>query len=257
LKTYLLPAIARGFDGIAYDNVSIENGAHRCGVWHGKEWVQQFGGQSRDEVFAAAVLDYIALIRDEVHKRGAALALNAKLDAKQEALTGRLIALSDVWLDEGGFSNGCKPVVVDLVWRAMFDLAYQKAMAGAYVSMNTLCKAFSEIDMQESSWIIANFLLVRGNRSYLAVLGPGDGGRFLDYPQSWDPPVGKPLGPPGALGPLFVRDYEHGLVVVNPSSKNAASFNLPAGRWHAQEKEGPAAGPLSLPPRSGLVLIRE
>jgi hypothetical protein len=255
LQTFLVPAITRGFDGIAYDNVSIENGAHRCGVWHGTQWVQQFDGESRDDRFAAALLDYIGWVRDEVHKRGAALALNAKLDAKQEALSGRLIALSDIWLDEGGFSNGCNPVIVGRVWRVKFDLAYQKAREGGYVSMNTLCQPFSQIDSQEASWIIANFLLVRGARSYLAVLGQGEGGRLLDYSAQWNPPIGQPLGPPRAVGPISVRDYEHGVVVVNPSSHAPASYDLPSGEWSALGTNQ-ITGPVVLPPRSGLVLLR-
>jgi hypothetical protein len=255
LQTFLAPAIARGFDGIAYDNVSIENGAHRCGVWHGTQWVQQFDGKSRDDRFAAAMLDYIGWVREEVHERGAALALNAKLDTEQEALSGRLIALSDIWLDEGGFSDGCAPVVVDRIWHAKFHMAYQKARESGYVSMNTLCQPFSQVEAQEASWIIANFLLIRGARSYLAVLGAGEAGRLLDYSERWNPPVGSPVGPPRSVGPLFVRDYAHGLVVVNPSSRAPASFDLPPGAWSSSAAHA-LTGPVELPPRSGLVLLR-
>jgi hypothetical protein len=255
LQTFLVPAIAEGFEGIAYDNVSIENGAHRCGVWHGTQWVQQFDGRSRDDRFAAAVLDYIDWVRDEVHKRGAALVLNAKLDAAQEALSGRLIALSDIWLDEGGFSNGCAPVIADRIWRAKFHMAYQKARESGYVSMNTLCQPFSQVEPQEASWIIANFLLIRGARSYLAVLGAGEAGRLLDYSERWNPPVGSPVGRPRSIGPLFVRDYEHGVVVVNPSSRVPASFDLPPGEWSSSAAHA-LTSPVELPPRSGLVLLR-
>jgi hypothetical protein len=254
LKTFLIPAMEKGFPAIAYDNVAITNGAHRCGVWREGKWVPQFSGASREPAFATAILDYIGWLRSELHARGTALALNAKLDAKQPELTGKLLSLADIWLDEGGFSQDYRHQIVDDVWRVKFELASRKAAAGAYVSMNTVGDPFATITEAESTWILANFLLVRGARSYLAILGKGDGGRLLGYPGTLNPPMGHPLSAARAEGPVYLRLYEHGLAVVNPSSSNAVPFAPPRGKWlDVAGNEVPAS--VMMKPRSGLLLI--
>lgn len=256
LNTYLIPASDRGFPEVSFDNVSIENGGHWSGVWRNGSWVQLFGERNRDDAFAAAILDYIKWMRRELHARKVALALNAKLDADQEDLTWRLISLGDIWLDEGGFSQDSRHHIVDDTWRLKFELAQRQAKRGVYVSMNTLAGPFAAMSDEERAWVLANFLLVRGAQSYLAVLGKSDEGKLLDYTSSLNPPVGLPVGDAHKDGNVYLRSYEHGLAVVNPSSHQSASFPLPSGRWlDSTGKLVPAT--LVLPPRSGRVLIAQ
>ena len=121
--------------------------------------------------------------------------------------------------------------------------------------MNTLCGAYATTPPAELKWIVANFLLARGAQSYLAVLGPGDSGKLLDL-SALDLPVGKPTGEPRSEDRLMVRDYERGMVAVNPSSRNTVALKPPAGSWTVSGS-GAVAQELSLPPRSGLVLLKE
>ncbi len=255
LNTYLIPALKQGYPAIAYDNVGIENLHHRAGVYHNGKWVQQYSGEARDPVFAAAVLDYISWVRTQLHARGAALALNATLDPLQPDFTWKLISLADVWCDEGGFSQDSRQGIVDQVWQVKYDLARKKATQGAYVSINTTAGLFSDVSESEITWILANFLLVRGEHSYLAITGNKYTGELLGYPPSFNPPVGRPLEDSHQQGSVYLRNYEHGVVVVNPSSKTSASFTAPAGNW-TDSRGSPVSGMIKLKPRSGLILLR-
>lgn len=254
MDEFIRPAIGSGFRIVALDNVSIANGAKRCGVWRNGEWLQQFQGTSRDDKFVEAILDYIGWLRREIHGQNAAVALNAKTYFENPEATARLIALADIWLDEGGFSSHCNKRIVDGAWKVKFDLARAAGSDRGYVSMNTLCVPYALAPPAELNWIVANFLLVRGAHSYLAVVGPGDSGKLLDY-AGLDVPVGQPSGEPRSDGDVMLRDYEHGLVAVNPSSRRTVALALPPGTW--TDQSGAVVAPeLNLPPRSGIVLLK-
>lgn len=254
LERFLIPAINKGYSAIAYDNVGITNSVHRCGVWQGSQWIQQYSGTTRDPRYYRAVLDYIGWVRHEVNARGAALAANIHVDAKQVELTAKLIDESDIWLDEGGFSNDCRHRVVDGIWRAKFQLASTRSMQGSFVSMNVLCTPYAQLDDGEKSWIVANFLLVRGPRSYLAVVGPGDQGTLLDY-SSLVPQIGKPLDHAMLQNGIYFRPYENGLVLVNPSSTRSFTFRLPQETLKDMRGEE-VSSTINVGPRSGIVLLK-
>ncbi len=254
LNTYLLPAIKQGYPAIAFDNVTIANIHHKCGVYHNAQWVQQFSDDERDPAFATAVLDYLSYIRDQVHARGAALVLNAKIDPERPELSWKMLALADIWSDEGGFSHESRNDIVDQVWDVKSDLAYRKAAEGGYFGINTTAETLSKLSDSEITWILANFLLVRGPHSYLSITPANYNGYFLPYPASYNPPVGHPTGQPHKHGSVHLREYQNGLVAVNPSSTAPAAFTIPTGRW-TDSRGNIVSGNITLAPRSGLVLI--
>jgi lysophospholipase L1-like esterase len=255
LKTFLIPAIEHGYPAIAFDNVMVHNLHRRCGVYRNGQWVQQYSGEVRDPVFAAAVMDYLRWMKREINSRGAALALNAKVDPQQPEATWELISLADIWLDEGGFSQDSRKGIVDQPWEVRYNVARLKAADGVYVGANTTGGTFEEIPESEITWILANFLLIRGERSYLSITGKKYTGELLPYPPSFNPPVGCPAGNSRKEGNVYVRDYQNGFVAVNPSSKEAASFITPAGSW--KDRLGAeVSGTVVLGPRSGIVLLK-
>ncbi|OCC00523.1 hypothetical protein BA190_33650 [Labrys sp. WJW] len=254
LKTYIEPALAKGYRSIAFDNVALPNTDKRCGVWRDGKWVQLFSGQSRDPAHTAQKLDYIGWLAKEIHQRGGLIALNAKIDPKQPDETKALINLADIWVDEGGFSDSCRRRITDDAWRLKHELIQQRKDR-AYVSINYTCtNASASPDNAELSWIVASFLVNRNNRSYLAVLPQKDTGRWVEYP-NLDPPVGPPTGPSELQGTIAWRNYQRGYAAVNFSDGESATIQPPAGNW--RDLSGQAVnGPIELKPRSGVVLLR-
>ncbi|WP_448951185.1 endo alpha-1,4 polygalactosaminidase [Labrys neptuniae] len=252
LKTYIEPALAKGYHAIAFDNVALTNTDKRCGVWRDGAWVQLFSGQSRDPAHTAEKLDYIGWLRKEIHQRGGQIALNAKIDPQQPEQTKALIDLADIWVDEGGFSDACRRRVTGNAWRLKRDLI-QERNNRAYVSINYICQA-TPPDNAEQAWIVASFLVTRNSRSYLAVLPQKDSGRWVDYP-NLNPPVGAPTGPSQLEGTLAWRNYQRGYAAVNFSDRDPATLQQPPGNWRDMFGQ-PVGGPIELKPRSGVVLLK-
>ena len=255
LNTFLIPAIEQGYHAIAFDNVMVHNLHRRCGVYREGKWVQQYSGEVRDPVFAAAVMDYLRWMKREINARGAALAMNAKVDPQQPETTWELISLADIWLDEGGFSQDSRKGIVDQPWEVRYNVSRLKAAEGGYVGANKTGVKFEDIPESEITWILANFLLVRGEHSYLAITGDKYTGELLPYPLSFNPPVGRPVGDSRKEGKLYVRDYQNGFIAVNPSSKESASFDTPSGNW-TDRLGRDIPGTITLPPRSGIILLK-
>ncbi|WP_187829470.1 endo alpha-1,4 polygalactosaminidase [Labrys sp. KNU-23] len=254
LKTYIEPALAKGYRAIAFDNVALPNTDKRCGVWHDGKWVQLFSGQSRDPAYTAQKLDYIGWFAKEIHQRGGQIALNAKVDPYQPAQTKALIDLADIWVDEGGFSDSCNHRVVDNIWHLKRDLIQSRGNR-AFVSINYTCMTSpTPPDNAELSWIVASFLVNRNNRSYLAVLSHKDSGRWVAYP-NLDPPVGAPSEASQLRGTLAWRNYQKGYVIVNFSGSESTTVQPPPGNWHDMFGQS-ISGSIELKPRSGLVLLR-
>lgn len=254
LKTYIEPALAKGYHSIAFDNVALVNTDKRCGVWRDGKWVQLFSGKSRDPAHTAEKLDYIGWLARQIHQRGGQIALNAKIDPKQPDETKALIDLADIWVDEGGFSDSCRRRVTGDAWRLKRELI-QERNNRAYVSINYTCTdASTAPDNAEMSWIVASFLVSRNNRSYLAVLPQKASGSWVDYP-NLDPPVGPPVGASQLQGTLAWRNYQRGYAAVNFSDEESATVHPPAGAWRDMFGQA-VSGPIELKPRSGVVLLR-
>ena len=194
-------------------------------------------------------------MKREINALGVAFVCNGKVDPKNPKTTWELISIPDIWLDEGGFSKGSRKDVVDWAWEVRYNIARLKAAEGGYVSANETEGKFEDIPESEITWILANFLLVRGEHSYLSITGEKYTGTLLPYPPSFNPPVGRPVGDSRKEGTLYMRDYQNGFVVVNPSSKESVFFAAPPGKW-TDRLGRKTSDIITLPPRSGIILLK-
>lgn len=253
LDTYLAPALQRGYDAIALDNVSLVNFDGRCGVWRDGQWTQLYSGQSRDSRHSEDKLAYIGWLAKEIHARGGLVALNAKIDPRQKEASRELIHLADIWADEGGFSDHCRHRVVDDLWRTKRSLVDAQKF---YVSINYSCGPFAaSLSREELDWIVASFLVTKSPGSFLAVMGLKESGRWLERPFE-DPHLGPPAGDAQSAGTVISRSFRKGLAVVNISASELAPFHPPPGEWITSRGE-PVGAVLDMPPRSGLLLLRK
>lgn len=255
LDTFIAPALASGQRVIALDNVSLRNGGRRCGVYRDGTWVQLFSGEGQDPAFEAAVMNWVKWLADEIHARGGLLALNATVDPTDQDKTRKLISLGDIWLEEAGTSRGCTDRVTGDVWRAKFEAARWAAQRMAWIALEKTCAFPDDLGDDEAQWIVGNFLLTRGPQSYLGAIKNGVSTPELRYPASLNPKVGAPVGP-ASEGPDggWIRKFTRGIVLVNPSSAAAMTYQLPDGAWAGLDQT-PLTGTVSLPPASARIVL--
>ena len=255
VNTHTTPGIRSGKRIVALDNVSLSNDSNRCGVWRDGQWVQLYSGEKQDPAYARQVIDWVHWLADRVHENGGIIALNAKIKTYDIDTTRELIALGDIWWDEAAFTRGCERVS-DTVWQTRFDLVRWAAARMPWVDEEKTCESPADVPPDEASWMLGNFLLMRGPQSYFAALRDGDGKGPLHYPATFNPHVGHPISEATQIdGGGWMRRYSGGLVVVNPSSKSSLSFALPDGNW-ADISGNPVEGALAIAPASAAVLIR-
>ena len=254
LKTYIAPALKRGYRAIAFDNVTVINNDKRCGIWRDGRWVQLFTGETRDLAHTQAKIDYLRWMADRIHELGGLVSFNASVDPAQLEATRELLDLADIWVEEGGWTDSCARRVHSKLWRIFHDLIGARGDK-AFVSINYTCAPKSiGMGRAETSWTVASFLVSRNSRSYLAVLGRAEAGTWVENPDL-DPPVGAPAARAQSKGDLFWRAYQTGYAVVNISMKTTATFRVPPGSW-TDQWGGQVGSHVELGPRSGLVLLR-
>ena len=159
-----------------------------------------------------------------------------------------------VVVENGGFIRSCKPAPLDRSWLLKFRSLSKIASERGLVTIDSGCKSFCRPHAQLVSWSLANYLMLRGDRTYLAMTGANAYGQFDDRPE-FCVAIGPAIGTPVEAGAAWMRPYRDGLALVNPASGASATVQLPAGRYRdlqgatRQEK-------LTLPPASGAVLVR-
>jgi hypothetical protein len=252
---YILPALDSGQKVIALDNVSLRNAGGRCGIYRQGQWVQLFTGEQRDGAYAAAVIDWVSWLAGQIHAHGGLLALNAKVDPEDVEATRKLISLGDIWGEEAGFTRNCLGRVGDRAWRVKMELSQWAAARMPWLSVDKSCASPANISPDEAQWIVGNFLLAKGARSYLGVMHDGDPRMTLRYPPTLNPPVGSPQGAAFDVpGRGMARRFSRGLVVVNPSSTASLDYVLPAGDWTTLTG-GAVQGRVVLAPTSAVILL--
>jgi len=269
-RSILAARIAEGYPCIAFDNVELaNNGAdathRRHGVWVGSTydangnrltgtWNQLYAGVSNDADYADALIDYIAWMRAEVNALGAALMINGTYQPTDPARMTRLLQSCDIYFSENAPAHGDGTDLTDARWLTFFDVVTPYVQAGGvwFNSQQFIGTNFAGVPNAEKSWMVANFLLMRGQRSYFSA---DQSSTFRTYDATWLPLVGAPLEVAQAVGSVYQRRYTEGFVAVNPSSSIATTVTVPAGVWTDQFGAGVAPGSHPMAPKSGLVLI--
>ena len=255
LTRYIAPALDNGYRVIALDNVSLRNNGQRCGIYRGGQWVQLYSGKPVDSAFSDAMLDWVSWLAREIHARGGYLALNAKVDPINPDQTRKLIALADYWLEEAGNTIGCRARTSDKLWRTKFDLARWASDFMGWIDVEKTCASPSALDEDEAQWAVGNYLLARGPRSYLGLAKDGErAGIDVILPRGLGAPVGAAVGPAFEVPGGWARRFRRGLVIVNPSSTDPLSFDLPSGAWMGFNGE-PAQSSIQVPPSAARILF--
>lgn len=276
VKQWLLPALAHGYDGISFDHPIGYNTAFAAGHYSASgAWVQQYSGSYQDQTYARAMAVSLQDIAHLIHRSYpfATITNNNSYNCRTNpALWSTVLPGLTGLFDEQGFTNYGTAVN-----------PYIEAQPGAYCSNQWLSKVQALtswdaahlliLDNQEPypvssnltatsaqarfdlEWALANYFLVKGPQTYFW----WGGQQQYSYATFWQPEytavagIGSPTNSYYASQNVYMRNYSHGLVIVNPSLSSSATVSLPADVYH--DLYGGSVATISMPPHSGIVLL--
>ncbi|GAC1510594.1 MAG: hypothetical protein NVS2B16_10860 [Chloroflexota bacterium] len=277
MNTFLTPAMNAGFQGIAWDHGAAYNDNGSAGHYDAAgQWVQQYTGNANDSAYAAAMSAALQSIGQKIKttQAGMEMTVNQSADCSLDpALYKSGVGPADIVFDEQGVTNGGNASYPYLpAWDAAYcpnkwlykmqTLDNLQTTQGKAVVLNnqepyTVTAGMTDTNSQarfDLQWALANYLLIKHNRTYFAWEGEQQYGTGPLTQREYSAPIGGPTDTFYAKQGVYMRDYSNGLAVVNPSTNAAVTITLPAGRY--QDLYGGAVGgSISMPAHSGMVVL--
>ncbi|MBZ4190053.1 putative glycoside hydrolase [Niabella beijingensis] len=257
LNEFILPAVQKGYPVVAMDNVDLGNWPGAVGRFTNGKWEQLYTGKKNDTTFQNNMIRWIQFLADRLHPLGVRVAANIKANSAAPEAVLRMMQAADIWLDENGFTHTGKNVTGG-AWERQRSFLEQIAATKGYISINQLKGTLDKAAPAQLEWVIANFLLLRGPQSLLAPTGFEKKAIYQEfhYRPEVDLNIGTPTGKPHKVQNIWIRPYQKGMVCVNPSPQDTATFTLPEGNWKTISG-AVKRGTLQLEPGSGYVLIKD
>jgi len=259
-QTYSLPALQKGYAGIYIDNNEVRNIFGRCGHFDKNgNWVQQYTGNLHDPAYAQTALRFIKSLADRIHGFSPNRILSSNFSIAYDAIQDsyKMYDLLDFDLDERGFSNygDNNHFITDSHWTdTVKGIQYLQGLGKAYFSVNKATVSnHANISKQEIQWDLANYLLVKDAHTYVEIIGQQEYGS-IPYPFSeYKAAIGHPLNSMYQLQGVWMRDFSNGKAIVNPSSTQSFTVNLPSNTY--QDLYGNTKTSVTLGVYSGIVLL--
>ena len=255
IQTYAQPASASGYDGIAADNVNLENLFGACGVYIHGQWVQRYTGQINDPRWRADVITWLTRMQQALHSLQHPLALIPNLDlgnlAPSDAQAQHIVSHLDGVLDEEGFTHDGDGYLTGSDWmqRIQFMESVQEQHKAYYTT-----NQFPSVGHAQIQWALASYLMGREHTAALyisTIQGYGADAWYNEY----NVQIGSPSGPMHQTQQVYMRNYSHGLSIVNSSAMNSYPVTLPAKVRYSDLYGNPVGQTITMPPHSGLVLL--
>jgi len=246
----------RPVQSIGVDNLDNTNSFRECGVRQGGALKKNYSGRRVDPSFAQHQADWMAWLAPRVHARGLALTGNLSYNGGDRASYWKIAHNLDVILDETGFERKCRPIMLDGQWLDRITLFRDVARAKPLVVIEQVCPTLPEITPATIAWSLANYLLIKEDRTYLALtpeIQPY--GALDDFPELYLN-IGAAAGPLSERGGVYYRRFERALALVNPSSRSQATFEVEGGGWKDEATGISQAGSITLPPATAMVLVK-
>lgn len=262
-----------GFDGIALDNVVPWNGNQGCGVKSQsctKPLVNgvcpKYTGARIDAAFTADVASWMAWLTSQAHLNNRCTVANLKYHNDYQNEFSTVAPNVDIVLYEGGFVRNdakdgtCLPRASFLntakspqVWTDMinrFLTVTRNAKQGVVILDQNCRDASGKFDPKFSDWTMANYLMIKGDHTYLS----NEGDSFpTDIPDFYIP-VGKALTNMQLIDGVYWRQFDNALALVNPSETVSATYDLGSGAWY--DSFGTInRGKITIPASSARVLL--
>jgi len=256
--------LALGYGGIAVDTMSASSNWGRCGHYDlSGSWVQQYSGQSTDPAYQRDELAWEFATYRHVHNysKTATMQVNVSYEfGYSERVNLQLMRTTDLLFDERGFTNyGTPPnVPPPMQWeQIMAVLQYVQSKGICYMTNGEESELTTDIPQSARLWVIANYLLVKNNCTYMYMTGftAGGGqdyGSLITFPE-YSIPIGHATSAMKKTQGVWARMYSGGLALVNPHLATA-TVTLPAGSY--VDVNGNSVGPtVTMEGQTGQVLL--
>ncbi len=276
LDTWIHPALDRGYDGIGFDNINLNNDHDRCGVWKtnrdGKRvWNDLYGasGTPGRQRYVTSVLQWAKYMYHDIHtyKAGATVEMNFSphnggVISEGSAFNELLLPYIDIGIDESGLTNNlaAPPMTTDAAWQLEADYAQKLTSQnkGQFFIMAYPESNIQRLTKEERQWALANYLLLKGAHSYIFLSGmpdyQGTSYGYLNIIPEYATKVGHAMGPMYRSQGVYMRDYSQGKTLVNPSSSRSFTVSLPPNTY--KDLYGNVVhDTIILQPHSGVVLV--
>jgi hypothetical protein len=258
VQTYGLPASEHGYDGIAADNVSLQNYFGACGIYVNGKWKQLYSGQVNDPLWQADVLIWLARMQAALHHLPHPLALIPNLSlgniAPSDPIVTQIVNHVDGILDEDGFTDDARGDLSGAKWVQLvqFMVSVQQANKPFYVVDQFRTSWVSSQDIQ---WALASYLMGKGHHAAIFISTYQGYGGDTRYPE-YSAPIGTPLGAMYQSQNVYWRNYTGGVSIVNPSASRTYTVTLDTAVHSYVDLYGSAvARQITLPPETGMVLL--
>lgn len=264
--TYFAPNLqpGTGFQGIAFDNLSFENSGpwtgQRCGHFSASgQWIAQFAGKADDLAYRQAIIQWAKNMHALIHSNfpNAAMAVNFSYDLSFPSDADTLLSNIDIDTDEQGFTNGNNGppwYYADSQWLTKMQ-SLQRFLASGHglFSINQEPVSFANLTDDQVQWVLANYLLLKNNASYVNISGYQQYGSLNIRPE-YSVPIGHATNTMYSSQNTYMRDFSNGKAIVNPSSSKTATVSVPLNTYidlygHIITK------PILLAAQSGIVLL--
>lgn len=244
------------YDAMAVDNILATNTFKRCGVERGGKLVRRYGGAHVDPAYTRDVADWLQWLGGRIHADGMCMAGNLWYEEGDIAGFRQLAASLDIVVDEGGFTRNCKASVTDAHWlvrlRTMRDIAKEKPL----IVIDYVCPHSADMTPAALDWSLANYLLLKGDRTYLAIRPLVTEKGPLYDPAQLHVKTGRADGDFKQRGGVYYRQFAQALALVNPSSTRRAQFDLGSGSTWRDLRGVAHSGRVTMSPASALVLVK-
>lgn len=271
IQTDILPALAAGYNGIAFDNNPSLNAFAAAGHFTaGSAWVQQYSGAISDSAWANAQTTALAQIAALVHQTypNALITINNGYFPYWYNMSGTIwdgpsnaTGIAGV-LDEGAFGSGSGQRETGSGWldkmTKLADYAQTHALTLISEQGYTVTSYLTDTNSQarnDLQWDLANYLLAKGAHSYFFWGGNSQYG-YGAIPQhefATVQAIGSPTNTFYASQGVYMRNFTGGLVLMNSNASNSYTVSLPVGQH--QDLYGNSVTSYTMSPASGRVLL--
>jgi hypothetical protein len=276
-------ALAGGYTSVGYDHGTTLNPFGVAGHFNtAGGWVQLYSGNLIDPVYRKAKIAAFAAIATKTRKDGRThgvsltVALNdyPNLRDSYPDYWMDVVPYVDVVFDEAGFTllggssthppyltstpqgTDANPWLTKIQGLQRIQSEYHKPVIINATELYTISPTQppKPVDVE---WVLANYLLIRGSRTYTALLGTkGSAYDGLDVTvPAYATAVGSPSSGIHNSGGVYWRSSSTGFAAVNPSATQTLTLTLPSSNY-SDIYTGPAGASITLPPHTGAVLVK-
>lgn len=258
-----------GASGIALDDFNFTNYAGRCGVYRNGVWtlLAYPGTGGINARFTADMMGWLedaaSTLKQEFPTSTIAVNASESISGLRdiEAITPYI----DTDFDEAGFTDYGAKNLSGSAWLQEVKAVQYLNQHGKAVDLNGIVAASSDatVTHAEITWVLANYLLVKGKRTYTYIYAgnhtgfdssPAGYASFHDR-RVYHVPIGYPTTTMVAYGGVYARGYSGGMTIVNPSANRTQTVTLGGtytdlfGRRYKSVTLGPTHAIVLLRPR--------